>query len=96
VQVDLHGLHVEEALRVLERHLIALGGLGHPGGILLQVRRLPILYSLLCSPYRPHAAPHLCNGHRAARPANYWICYLLEAAQVAKARQRPVKEGVGL
>jgi hypothetical protein len=37
-QVDLHGLHVEEALRVLEKHLIALGGLGHPGGILLQVR----------------------------------------------------------
>ena len=38
-QVDLHGLHVEEALRVLERHLIALGGLGHPGGTLLQARR---------------------------------------------------------
>lgn len=36
--MDLHGLHVEEALRVLEKHLIALGGLGHPGGILLQVR----------------------------------------------------------
>lgn len=39
MQVDLHGLHVEEALRVLERHLIALGGLGHPGGTLLQVPR---------------------------------------------------------
>ncbi|CAL8460679.1 g210 [Coccomyxa elongata] len=36
-KVDLHGLHVDEALRVLETHLITLGGLGHPGGILLQV-----------------------------------------------------------
>ncbi|EIE25471.1 hypothetical protein COCSUDRAFT_40707 [Coccomyxa subellipsoidea C-169] len=36
-KVDLHGLHVDEALKVLETHLIALGGLGHPGGILLQV-----------------------------------------------------------
>lgn len=37
LQVDLHGLHVDEALQVLESHLIGLGGLGHPGGILLQV-----------------------------------------------------------
>ena len=36
-QVDLHGLHVEEALQVLEQHLLSLGGLGCPGGILLQV-----------------------------------------------------------
>ena len=36
-QVDLHGLHVEEALQVLEQHLVSLGGLGCPGGILLQV-----------------------------------------------------------
>ena len=38
VQVDLHGLHVEEALQVLEQHLLTLGGLGCPGGVLLQVR----------------------------------------------------------
>ena len=37
VQVDLHGLHVEEALQVLEQHLLTLGGLGCPGGVLLQV-----------------------------------------------------------
>ncbi|KAL0032695.1 hypothetical protein WJX79_003892 [Trebouxia sp. C0005] len=36
-KVDLHGLHVEEALQVLEQHLLSLGGLGCPGGILLQV-----------------------------------------------------------
>ena len=38
-QVDLHGMHVEEALTVLDRHLVNLGGLGSPSGILLQVRR---------------------------------------------------------
>lgn len=36
-KVDLHGLHVEEALQVLEQHLLSLGGLGCPGGVLLQV-----------------------------------------------------------
>lgn len=36
-KLDLHGLHVEEALQVLERHLVSLGGLGHPGGIVLEV-----------------------------------------------------------
>jgi len=36
-QIDLHGLHVDEALRVLESHLLALGGLNHPGGTLIQV-----------------------------------------------------------
>ena len=36
-QVDLHGMHVEEALTVLDRHLVNLGGLGSPSGILLQV-----------------------------------------------------------
>lgn len=41
VQVDLHGLHVEEALQVLEQHLLTLGGLGCPGGVLLQVRCVP-------------------------------------------------------
>jgi hypothetical protein len=39
-QVDLHGLHVEEALQVLEQHLLSLGGLGCPGGVLLQVRQM--------------------------------------------------------
>ena len=43
VQVDLHGLHVEEALRVLEQHLLTLGGLGCPGGVLLQVRCASLL-----------------------------------------------------
>ena len=42
-QVDLHGLHVDEALRVLESHLIALGGLNHPGGTLIQVSTWQIL-----------------------------------------------------
>lgn len=42
LQVDLHGLHVEEALQVLEQHLLSLGGLGCPGGILLQVGPLSI------------------------------------------------------
>lgn len=37
MQVDLHGLHVEEALQVLEQHLLSLGGLACPGGVLLQV-----------------------------------------------------------
>lgn len=37
MQVDLHGMHVEEALNVLENHLLNLGGLGCPSGILLQV-----------------------------------------------------------
>ena len=37
-QLDLHGLHVEEALERLEHHLVTLGGLGSPGGILLQVK----------------------------------------------------------
>ncbi|KAL0046380.1 hypothetical protein WJX82_010916 [Trebouxia sp. C0006] len=36
-KVDLHGLHVEEALQVLQQHLLSLGGLGCPGGVLLQV-----------------------------------------------------------
>jgi hypothetical protein len=35
--VDLHGLLVEEALQKLELHLVSLGGLGHPEGILLRV-----------------------------------------------------------
>lgn len=38
VQIDLHGLHVEEALTRLEDYLIKLGGLAHPAGILLRVR----------------------------------------------------------
>ena len=38
LQLDLHGLHVEEALERLEHHLVTLGGLGSPGGILLQVK----------------------------------------------------------
>lgn len=37
VQIDLHGLHVEEALTRLEDYLIKLGGLAHPAGILLRV-----------------------------------------------------------
>ena len=37
VQIDLHGLHVEEALTRLEDYLIKLGGLAHPAGILLKV-----------------------------------------------------------
>lgn len=38
-RLDLHGLHVAEALSVLRRHCTALGGLAHPSGsgILLQV-----------------------------------------------------------
>lgn len=39
VQVDLHGMHVEEALNVLENHLLNLGGLGCPSGVLLQVNQ---------------------------------------------------------
>ncbi len=39
-QVDLHGLHVEEALQVLQQHLLSLGGLGCPGGVLLQVTQM--------------------------------------------------------
>ena len=39
LQVDLHGMHVDEALQVLENHLLNLGGLGCPGGVLLQVVR---------------------------------------------------------
>ncbi|KAK9859307.1 hypothetical protein WJX84_010214 [Apatococcus fuscideae] len=35
--IDLHGLHVEEALTRLEDYLIKLGGLAHPAGILLRV-----------------------------------------------------------
>ena len=48
-QVDLHGLHVEEALQVLEQHLLSLGGLGCPGGILLQVGQihLPAMLSMI-------------------------------------------------
>lgn len=48
-QVDLHGLHVEEALQVLEQHLLSLGGLGCPGGILLQVEQmqLPAMLSMM-------------------------------------------------
>ena len=38
MQVDLHGLNVDESMLVLDRHLANLGGLYHPGGILLQVR----------------------------------------------------------
>ena len=37
LKVDLHGMHVEEALSVLENHLLNLGGLGCPSGVLLQV-----------------------------------------------------------
>ena len=44
-QIDLHGLHVDEALRVLESHLLALGGLNHPGGTLIQV--LPVLLPMM-------------------------------------------------
>ena len=36
VQVDLHGLYVEEALTVLDRHLSNLGGLSSPSDIVLQ------------------------------------------------------------
>lgn len=46
VQVDLHGLHVEEALQVLEQHLLTLGGLGCPGGVLLQVHWVSGLVSV--------------------------------------------------
>ncbi len=51
-QVDLHGLHVEEALQVLEQHLLSLGGLGCPGGILLQVgwMHLPASMNILHTP----------------------------------------------
>lgn len=45
-QIDLHGLHVDEALRVLESHLIALGGLNHPGGTLIQVCCRQALYGM--------------------------------------------------
>ena len=49
--MDLHGLHVEEALRALENHLLALGGLNHPGGTLLQVccQTCLIPHWLVCS-----------------------------------------------
>ena len=38
-QVDLHGLHVEEALGRLEHQLLCLGGLAadHPEGLTLRV-----------------------------------------------------------
>ena len=55
LQVDLHGLHVEEALQVLEQHLFSLGGLGCPGGVLLQV------LLQICLPLRScqkHSANH--------------------------------------
>ena len=39
LQVDLHGLHVEEALARLENQLLCLGGLAadHPEGLTLRV-----------------------------------------------------------
>ncbi|KAK9828543.1 hypothetical protein WJX72_000676 [[Myrmecia] bisecta] len=37
LKVDLHGLHVDEAIRKLEKYLFNLKELGHAGGILLQV-----------------------------------------------------------
>ena len=36
-RLDLHGMHVPEALAALRRHCAALGGLAHPGGVLLHV-----------------------------------------------------------
>lgn len=36
-KIDLHGLNVDEAMAMLDRHLANLGGLSAPGGILLQV-----------------------------------------------------------
>lgn len=36
-KVDLHGLSVEDAIIVLDRHLKLLGRLQHPGGVLLRV-----------------------------------------------------------
>ena len=36
-KLDLHGLHVREALDVLSHYLHSLKALGHPGGILLHV-----------------------------------------------------------
>ena len=36
-RLDLHGMHVPEALSALRRHCAALAGLAHPSGVLLQV-----------------------------------------------------------
>ncbi|KAL6781747.1 hypothetical protein ACKKBF_B09285 [Auxenochlorella protothecoides x Auxenochlorella symbiontica] len=35
--LDLHGMHVEEALEVLKRHLHTFSKLGHPGGVFLKI-----------------------------------------------------------
>ena len=36
-RLDLHGMHVPEAVAALRRHCAALAGLAHPSGVLLQV-----------------------------------------------------------
>ena len=58
-QVDLHGLHVDEALRKLESHLIALGGLNHPGGTLIQVSSWQILKEVKDSHQSFPGCPHV-------------------------------------
>ena len=63
MQLDLHGLHVEEALERLEHHLVTLGGLGSPGGILLQVRPARITCYACQHPWLPAWLPQAAPCH---------------------------------
>lgn len=66
VQVDLHGLHVDEALKVLETHLNSLGGLGHPGGVLLQVSaRIETLCHVFIAQSRKKPTSSFISSHGA-------------------------------
>ncbi len=67
VQVDLHGLHVEEGLARLEHQLLCLGGLAadHPEGLTLRVivgAHLAVLRGELCALLPAQWAAVSCCG----------------------------------
>lgn len=67
VQIDLHGLNVDEAMAMLDRHLANLGGLSAPGGILLQACH--VLLDLPLAAHMPASHLSCCLSAKSASHA---------------------------